>query len=141
NKERYGEQVAQGLHAGKKTTKKKAVLKKKRRTAKVYEIPPFTERDIPKAAEPPSPQMDIFSSSSGSQPSEQKGNQWGSEPIDQILAWLEAYPGWHGKKEIVGGSGINETDWKKAIGYLLEEGFVERQGELRGAKYRAVGTE
>ncbi|WP_419620143.1 hypothetical protein, partial [Thiolapillus sp.] len=75
NKERYGEQVAQGLHARKKTTKKKAVLKKKRRTAKVYEIPPFTERDIPKAAEPPSPQMDIFSSSSGSQPSEQKGNQ------------------------------------------------------------------
>ncbi|WP_419593351.1 DNA methyltransferase, partial [Thiolapillus sp.] len=46
NKERYEEQVAQGLHAGKKTTKKKAVLKKKRRTAKVYEIPPFTERDI-----------------------------------------------------------------------------------------------
>ena len=60
NKERYEEEVAQGLHASKKITKKKAAPKKKSRTAKVYEIPSFTKRDIPKAAEPESPQMDIF---------------------------------------------------------------------------------
>ncbi len=135
NKERYEEEVAQGFHAGKKATKKKTAPKKKNRKAKVYEIPSYTERDIPKAAEPESPQMDIFSDPSAS---DGKGNQWGSEPIDQILAWLEAHPGWHGKREIVNGSGIDETDWKKAIDWLLVEGFIERQGERRGARYRAT---
>lgn len=135
NKERYEEEVAQGLHPKAKGEKRKTIPKKKSRSAKIYEIPSFEERDIPKAAEPDSPQMDIFTDPS---PRVTKGNQWGREPIDQILAWLEAHPGWHGKAEIVAGSGIDEADWKKAIDELREEGFVERQGERRGAQYRAT---
>ncbi|HFD87384.1 MAG TPA: hypothetical protein ENJ35_06895 [Gammaproteobacteria bacterium] len=60
NKERYEEEFAQGLRSNEKITKKKAVQKKGRRTSKVYEIPSYAERDIPKAAESVSPQMDIF---------------------------------------------------------------------------------
>jgi len=135
NKERYEEEVAQGLHAGKKTTK--TAPKKQRGTAKVYEIPSFTERDIPKAAEPESPQMDIFTDPS---PSTRKVNQWGREPADQILAWLEAHPGWHAKSEIVLGAGFDGKQWNKAISILLDHGFVERTGEKRGARYRFLGV-
>ena len=135
NKERYEEEVVQGLHPRAKGAKRKTTPKKKHQLAKVYEIPSFEERDVPKAAEPDSPQMDIFTDPS---PRVTKSNQWGSVPIDQILAWLEAHPGWHGKAEIVAGSGIDEADWKKAIDELLEEGSIERKGERRGAKYRAM---
>ena len=137
NKERYEEEVSQGDHPNAKGEKRKTTPMKKSRSAKIYEIPSFEERDIPKAAEPDSPQMDIFTDPSARVT---KGNQWGREPIDQILAWLEAHPGWHGKAEIVAGSGIDETDWKKAIDELLKEGFVERQGERRGTRYRAVDS-
>jgi len=134
NKERYEEEVAQGLHAGKKAAKKKALPKNKRRPAQVYEIPSDTERGIFKAGESGSPQMDIFTDPS---PSTGRDNRWGNEPIDRILAWLEAHPGWHAKSDILQGSGVQETKWKKAIEYLLDEGFVERRGERRAAKYRA----
>lgn len=135
NKERYEEEVAQGLHSNAKGAKKKAPAKKRRSTAKVYDIPSYSERDIPKAAEPDSPQMDIFADPP---PVAGMENQRRTEAIDQILTWLEAHPGWHGKREIVDGSGIDETDWKKAIDWLLVEGFIERQGERRGARYRVT---
>ena len=138
NKERYEEEVAQGLHPNAKGTKKKAPSKKKRSTAMVYDIPSYSEREIRKAAEPDSPQMDIFADPPDTPEPFTSGNQWGSEPIDQVLAWLEAHAGWHGKREIITGCGIQEAEWKKAIDYLLEEGFVERRGERRGAKYRAI---
>ena len=134
NKERYEEEVAQSHQPRAKVAKRKTTPKKKSRSAKIYEIPSFEERDIPKAAESDSLQMDIFTDSSARVT---KGNQWGSVPIDQILAWLEAHPGWHGKAEIVAGSGVDEADWKKAIDGLLDEGFVERRGERRGTRYRA----
>ena len=137
NKERYEEEVAQGLHSKKGTAKKKTATRKKRKQAKVYEIPSYSERDIPKAAEPPSPQMDIFSSSSGLQPSEQKGNQWGSEPIDQVLAWLEAHPGWHSKDAVLKGCGADYEKWGGTIKELQEEGFIETRADNSSEMYRA----
>jgi len=133
NKERYEEEVAQGLHAGKKTTRKKIAPKNKSRKAKVYEIPSYTERDIPKAAEPELPQMDIFTDPS---PPARKENQCGSESADQILTWLEAHPGWHGKGEIVGATGVEANKWNRIMTELLERGVIERKGEKRGTKYR-----
>ena len=140
NKERYEEEVAQGLHSKKGTSKKKTANKKKRKQTKVYEIPSYSERNILKAAEPPSPQMDIFSSSSGSQPSEQKGNQWGSEPIDQILAWLEAHPGWHSKQVILNGCQADVAIWDKVIQELLDEGFLDVKDKDAVSQYRAKDT-
>ena len=135
NKERYEEEIAQGLHSNAKGAKKKSPVKKRRSTAKVYDIPSYSERDIPKAAEPGSPQMDIFSDPS---PLTSRGNQWGSEPIDQILAWLEAHPGWHTKKAILNGCEANPVDWNEVISELLEEGFIESNGKGKTRYYRAV---
>ena len=137
NKERYEEEVAQGLHSARKITKKKKVSRKKQQSAKVYEIPSYSERDIPMAAEPPSPQMDIFSNEPDSLSSQKKGNQWGSEPIDQILAWLEAHPGWHSSDAVLRGSGAGDEAWNGAIQDLQAEGFIEVKNVDSRDMYRA----
>jgi hypothetical protein len=58
-------------------------------------------------------------------PKPMKGNQWGAESIDQILAWLEANPKWYDKKVILLGCGAETDDWELAIKELLEDEFVE----------------
>lgn len=60
NKERYEEEVAQGLHSGKKTAREKTTIRKKQRVAKAHNVQSYSDRELPKAAEPPPPQMDIF---------------------------------------------------------------------------------
>ena len=138
NKERYEEEVDQVLHSGKKTTKKKRAATREKGTAtKIYEIPSFYERDIPKAAEPPTPQMDIFSDPSDYQSSEPKGNQRGSKPIDQILAWLEAHPGWHTKQDILNECQLKKDDWDDAIKGLLKNGLVDVKNKQDIFQYRA----
>ena len=58
-------------------------------------------------------------------PKPMKGNQWGAESIDQILAWLEANPKLYAKKVILLGCGAEADDWELAIKELLEDEFVE----------------
>lgn len=55
----------------------------------------------------------------------------------QILSWLKSNPGWHGKSEVIEGSGCNPKEWLKAIKALLDEGRIEKKGQRRGTKYRA----
>lgn len=55
-----------------------------------------------------------------------------------ILQFLRTNEGWYGKDDILTGSGIAPTQWQATINRLLEERAVERQGERRVARYRAV---
>ena len=73
-----------------------------------------------------------------SQSQEKKGNYWGSKPIDQILAWLEAKRGWHKKRAILLGCEADPNGWDDAISELLEEQYIEIQGEGDSALYKAV---
>ena len=55
-----------------------------------------------------------------------------------ILEWLRANTGWHSKDSILRGTGIPDARWKSTIKSLLSDSSVERQGEKRGVRYRAV---
>lgn len=55
-----------------------------------------------------------------------------------ILDCLLATNEWHAKDDIITRSGIPTTQWQSTINQLLADGLVERQGERRGAKYRAL---
>lgn len=128
NKERFEKEAAQGQCTTKNSAKIKSI------TPKVYKIPTNTERVLSKVAEPPPPQMDIFTEQS--QSTTNKGNQWGSEPIDQVLAWLEAHAGWHKKQVILNGSQAEPNSWDDAISELLKDEFVEVEDDP--TRYRAV---
>lgn len=54
-----------------------------------------------------------------------------------IQGYLQAHPGWHGKAAILEATGVDAGAWNAAIKELLEGGKVERQGEKKGARYRA----
>lgn len=54
-----------------------------------------------------------------------------------FLKFLRANSGWHGKSAILEGSGVSADAWNPTIKQLLEDGKVERQGEKKGAKYKA----
>lgn len=68
---------------------------------------------------------------------EKSGNLNG-RPEQIILNYLTAHPSWRGKDEILSGCSITTSQWQSTINKLLCNGLVERQGERRGARYRAV---
>lgn len=55
-----------------------------------------------------------------------------------LLNYLLAVDAWLAKDDILTGSGVPTSQWQSTINQLLADGLVERQGERRGAKYRAV---
>jgi len=57
---------------------------------------------------------------------------------ERILAWLSANPGWHGRDDILKGTGIDSEAWKDMITHLLKDGKIEKTGQRRGTKYREV---
>lgn len=60
------------------------------------------------------------------------------EATEAVLSCLKAAEDWLAKDEVVSRSGIPTSQWQSTINQLLADGLVERQGERRGAKYRAV---
>lgn len=60
-----------------------------------------------------------------------------------ILGFLRSQSSWHAKSEILIATGVPNGQWNPVINGLIANGKVERQGEKRGARYRAVieGTE
>ena len=74
---------------------------------------------------------------STSQLERKENNSWGTVPIDQILAWLEAHERWFSKTAILNGSGADPEAWQAVIAELLEDGFIERIGDNDEARYRA----
>jgi hypothetical protein len=55
-----------------------------------------------------------------------------------VLDYLQTNMNWLAKDDILSGSGLPANQWQSTINQLLADGLVERQGERRGARYRAV---
>ncbi|KXS37914.1 MAG: hypothetical protein AWU55_2012 [Halomonadaceae bacterium T82-2] len=62
----------------------------------------------------------------------------GVAPTSLILDFLRARKGWYAKSDILEATSITGSSWSSAIRDLISQGLVERQGERRGARYRAV---
>jgi hypothetical protein len=91
----------------------------------------------------PTPQIGLFDEpavdTAPNEPVEQKGNQWGTVSIDQILAWLESKaPNWYTKDAILNACGASPNDWDDAIKELLEDGDIESKNIDGITRYRAV---
>lgn len=62
----------------------------------------------------------------------------GSSPTAAIVGFLSVHGGWHTRADILAATGITDGQWNAATADLLADGLVERQGERRGARYRAI---
>ena len=132
NKERYEEEVRQGLHGSKATAKPKRVPRRAPSqkiaplfSGKEYSLPTGAQADPPMAAEARA----TYGTDSRSNPRDEGHAR-------AILAFLEANPGWHAKSAILSATGIPSSRWNAVINELLAEGRVVRQGERRGTRYR-----
>ena len=78
----------------------------------------------------------------------QQGLHFESEPIASeggmhgvsavILSYMRSQFIWHSKSEILVATGVAENQWNATIRELISRGDIERQGEKRGARYRAT---
>nr|WP_067297127.1 type IIL restriction-modification enzyme MmeI [Marinobacterium profundum] len=125
NRERYEEEVALGLH-GAKTRRSTTRAPRSKRTGDTTSSQPSFEfgaslvnegNDL-RAAEP--------------------RLQYEAGPARAIVEYLKANSGWHAKADVLVATGIPDGKWNSAINDLVSNGYVERQGERRGARYRAV---
>lgn len=114
NKERYEEEVRQGLH-DKKATKKSS-------SSGIRKKPTNESNGLD--------QISILNSSGTSD----------DVTGQTVLQFLSANEGWCGKDEILTGSGIPFNQWQATINRLIEEGAVECQGERRKMRYRAKSS-
>jgi hypothetical protein len=129
NRQRYAEEVAQGLHDSKAT----GTATRKSRTQRTettpvqqssfgFDVAPANEGHYLKAAEPRA--------------------DYRAGPAHAIVEYLKARPGWHAKSDILAATRITDGQWNAATADLISGGKVERQGERRGARYRfLVGEE
>jgi len=115
NHQRHAEEVAAGLHDKKAS---KPVTRRSSQAPTGAPVQPDLFGDLqPDLFEPPPAPAD------------------GPAPL---LAYLQANPGWHGKEAVLAATGYPAARWSTTINDLLATGQVERQGERRGARYRAV---
>jgi len=114
NRQRYEEEVSQGLH------KKAAVQAASRKTSNQHEVnrPPQSDLDF-----------DLISSVVSH----------ATDSDYAILDFLRAQGGWHAKADILTATGVPDGKWNAAINDLIMGGKVERQGERRSARYRYTG--
>jgi hypothetical protein len=97
----------------------------------------------PKKTAQPTPQIGLFDEpavdTAPGKTVERKGNQWGAESIDQILAWLESKaPNWYTKDAILTACLASSNDWDDAIKELLEDGDIESKNIDGITRYRAA---
>jgi hypothetical protein len=121
NRQRYEEEVAQGLHGN--TTPRASDTKRRRASA-----------DVPQ----PALDFDAIPANAGQylQVAEPRA-EYRVGPAHAIVEYLSTHPGWHAKADILAATGITDGQWNTAIADLIAGGKVERQGERRGARYRA----
>jgi hypothetical protein len=114
NRQRYEEEVEQGLHgsAGQRTSARSP--RARRVTSAATAQPSFDFESGP--ATPVK----------------------GVTPATVILGFLNTNDGWHAKADVLAATGITDGQWNAAIADLISGGRVERQGEKRGARYRIV---
>ena len=56
----------------------------------------------------------------------------------RIIDFMVVLGGWYRKSEILAATGISDGQWAKIVADLISGGNIERQGEKRGTRYRAV---
>ena len=127
NRQRYEEEVAQGLHGGNAARSNSLKPRTRRATPQSTPQPMFDFGDIPaneneylKVAEPRA--------------------SYQNDSARVVLEHLKTNPSWHAKADILAATGLTDGQWNTAITDLVANGLVERQGERRGARYR-VRTE
>ena len=122
NRQRYEEEVAQGLHSKKASKAKRKPRSQtttkatERQPSFEFDATPANEREYLQAAEKPA--------------------DYRVDPASAIVEYLKAHPGWHAKSDILATIGIPDGQWSISIAELISNGKVERQGERRGARYR-----
>lgn len=110
NRERYQEEVDQGLHGDVKPEKKPKPRK--------------TNRAAPKAAEP-SIGLDL------PEPSQPTAD----DKKDALLAFLRSRPGRHGRGNLFGVRRMSSTEFSTAMEELVSEGLVVRDGTAPNETY------
>jgi hypothetical protein len=113
NHQRYEEEVTKGLHGG------GATRSSSRAPRSVHAH----------SATPVQPALDF---EAGATPTS------GAAPTTAVLGFLSVHGDWHAKADILAATGITDGQWNAAIADLIAGGRVERQGERRGARYRAT---
>ena len=122
NRQRYEEEVAQGLHGN--TTPRTSTPKRRCASTEVsqpsldFDTLPANEGHYLKVAEP-------------------RADYRGARS-NAIVEYLRVHPGWHTKSDILTATGITDGQWNTSINALLANGKVERKGERRGARYRVA---
>lgn len=124
NRLRYGEEVAQGEHGGKRaaagTQKNPARPVKPQQSSQClfdFGDASANEDVCPEVGEP----------TPCCQP---------NDPVSTLLNHLQTSIGWHAKADVLSATGISDGQWNSAVASLIADGKVERQGEKRGARYR-----
>lgn len=112
NRQRYEEEVEQGLH--------------NHTTPRASTRAPRASRTINAAAAQPSLDFGTRTTASVN----------GATPSAAILDFLRVHDGWHAKADILAATGITDSQWNAAITDLISGRKVERQGERRGTRYR-----
>lgn len=117
NRQRYEEEIAQGLHGDAAP----------RASARA----PRARRITIAATTQPSLDFESVAATTAN----------GATPTTVILGFLSAQDGWHAKADVLAATGITDGQWNAAITDLISVGKVERQGERRGARYRFLAGE
>ena len=117
NRRRYEEEASQGQR-GVTSTRSTARAPERRRTTSADSAQPAFDFDEDSLATPHT-----------------------KEPAVTVLNFLASRSGWHAKAEILAATDIPDGQWNSVINDLIASGNVERQGEKRGARYRAVTEE
>lgn len=112
NRQRYEDEVAQGLHG---TATPRAS--------------PHAQRDSRGTAAAPAQSSLDFEMRDAVTTED-------ATPRTAILGFLSGHNGWHAKADVLAVTGITDGQWNAAIADLISGGRVERQGEKRGARYR-----
>ncbi|MFZ4436845.1 MAG: Eco57I restriction-modification methylase domain-containing protein [Syntrophales bacterium] len=112
NHERHEEEVDQGLHEKTMANESLASVRKRKSTNRnqISDLFDFMRSTVPTS----------------------------NDADKAILSYLSNNDGWHTKGDILSRSGIPASQWQSTINQLIADGLVERQGERRGARYRAI---
>jgi hypothetical protein len=122
NRQRYQADVDQGLHHGNEAR------------AKSVPRPKFAG-----TASQPSFEFGDSAANQALYPMAAEPHRSYASPATAILGFLTTRAGWHSKSDILVATGSPDKQWNAAINELIAARKVERQGEKRGTRYRAVG--
>jgi hypothetical protein len=125
NRQRYEEEVAQGSHGSTATRSRM----RKTRAAHTENTP----------SRQPSFDFDAAPANEGTYPeAAEQCAHYQAGPTNTIVEHLKGHTGWHAKSDILGATGITNSQWSVAVAELIADGRIERRGEKRGARYRVV---